>query len=173
MNPANHSSHLSDTREPTVCKLPRRLAAMAYDSLLLLAIWMLAAALIVIPFGNPSGVGKPLFQLYLLTVTWAYFAICWRGGQTLGMKAWRLRISAPETPIGWGRSLIRFLVALISLTAFGVGFLWSLFHPQRATWHDLASGSRLLVEPRPVRKKSASQPAQQKAGQADDQQSGQ
>lgn len=130
------------------CGLVRRLAAMLYDGLLTLAILMLAAAIIVVPLDHAVSVGNPFFQLYLLLAAWLYFAICWRGGRTLGMKAWRIRIAGPEQPMRWTRTLIRFLVALASLLVFGIGFLWSLFHPARATWHDLASGTRLYVEPR-------------------------
>jgi uncharacterized RDD family membrane protein YckC len=121
---------------------------MLYDSLLLVAVWMLAAALVVIPTGDQVNPGHLAFQLYLLVVAWAYFAICWRGGQTLGMKAWRLRLVAPEGKITWSATAIRFLMTLISLLSFGLGFWWSLFHPRRTTWHDLASGTALVVEKR-------------------------
>jgi uncharacterized RDD family membrane protein YckC len=121
---------------------------MLYDGFLLVAIWMLAAAIVVIPAGAEIDPGHLVFRIYLLVVTWAYFAICWRGGQTLGMKAWRIRLIAAEQPTGWITTLVRFTVALASLTCFGLGFIWSIFHPSRATWHDLASGSVLIVEPR-------------------------
>jgi uncharacterized RDD family membrane protein YckC len=149
MTPNTSSSTSSET---PACGLLRRLAAMIYDGLLLVAIWMVATALIVIPLDAEVGTGNPLFQLYLLIISWAYFAICWRGGKTLGMKAWRIRIEGSETPISWYRSLIRFAVAIPALLIFGLGFFWSLFHPNRATWHDLASGTRLLVEPKAQRK---------------------
>lgn len=130
------------------CRLPRRLAAMFYDGLLLVAIWMLATAIVVIPADGEIDPGHLVFRIYLLVVTWTYFAICWRGGQTLGMKAWRIRLIAAEQPIGWITTLVRFTVATASLLCFGLGFIWSIFHPHRATWHDLASGTVLIVEPR-------------------------
>lgn len=146
------STKVSTQRETRTCGLPRRLAAMVYDGLLLVAIWMVAAALVVIPLETEVNTGNPLFQLYLLVVAWVYFAVCWRGGKTLGMKAWRIRIEGPESPISWARSLVRFAVALASLLVFGLGFFWSLFHPRRATWHDLASGTRLMIETKPEKK---------------------
>jgi uncharacterized RDD family membrane protein YckC len=135
------------------CTLPRRLAAVVYDGLLLVGLWMLAAAAVVIPLNASVDPANGWFQLYLLLVAWLYFAFSWRGGHTLGMKAWHIRLVAPEQPVGWLTTLMRFSVAIASWLVFGLGFLWSLGHPRRATWHDLASGTALVVDksPRPSR----------------------
>ncbi len=122
---------------------------MIYDGLLLVALWMIATALVIIPTGQEIEPGAAIFQLYLLAVAWIYLALCWRlGGQTLGMKAWRIRIVGNECPISWGATLIRFVVALASLLCFGLGLLWALLHPRSATWHDLASNTFLMVQPK-------------------------
>ncbi len=131
------------------CGLLRRLAAMIYDGLLLVALWMIAAALVILPTGQEVEPGATIFQLYLLVVAWIYLALCWRlGGQTLGMKAWRIRLVGNRRPISWGTTVVRFVVALASLLCFGLGFVWVLFHPRSATWHDLASNTFLVVEPK-------------------------
>jgi len=36
---------------------------------------------------------------------------------------------------------------------FGAGFWWALVDRQRLTWHDRASGTRLLRAPRPVKRR--------------------
>jgi len=131
------------------CGLIRRLASMAYDGLLLVALWMIAAALVIIPTGREIEPGSAIFQLYLLAVAWVYLAVCWRlGGQTLGMKAWRIHLVGNRRPISWGTTLVRFVVALASLLCFGLGIFWAIFHPRSATWHDLASNTFLMVEPK-------------------------
>lgn len=119
---------------------------MVYDGLLLIGLWMIAAAAVVIPLGSEVSASNPLFQLYLMAIAWLYFAISWRGGQTLGMKAWRIRIRGQQQPLTWLATLVRFVVALASIGCLGLGFAWSLLHPQRKTWHDLASGTWLVVE---------------------------
>lgn len=142
----NSSTHRLTQR----CRLPRRIAAMVYDGLLLVALWMVAAALVVVPTGREIEPGSTLFQAYLLIVAWGYLAICWRrGGQTLGMKAWRIRLKTDKEkePVTWIATAVRFVVSIASLLCFGLGFIWSLFHPHRATWHDLASGTWLQFEP--------------------------
>lgn len=130
------------------CALPRRLAAIIYDGLLILALWMAATAAVVILRQVEIQPANIFFQGYLLIVAWLYLAICWRAGQTLGMKAWRIHLVAEARPISWHKTAVRFLVAILSWAGLGIGFLWSLFHPQKASWHDLASGSRLRVLPK-------------------------
>jgi uncharacterized RDD family membrane protein YckC len=130
---------------PQYCGLPRRLAAMTYDGLLLIGLWMLAAIAAMVISGDEIAPGNAWFQLWLLAVAWLYLAISWRGGASLGMKAWRIQLHSSRPPISWLGTLIRFVVAFAGLLCFGLGFLWSLFHPRRATWHDLASGSWLTV----------------------------
>lgn len=127
------------------CAIPRRLAAMLYDGLLILALWMAATAVIVLIRQAEIQPANPAFQVYLLAVAWLYLAISWRAGQSVGMRAWRMRLISDRHPISWAQTLIRFVVAILSWAAFGLGFLWSLFHPQKASWHDLASHSRLVV----------------------------
>lgn len=123
---------------------------MVYDSLLVAAVLMLAAAALIIPYGSEISPGTFWFQIYLVLTCWAYFAVCWRmGGQTVGMRAWRIRlVTADGRKIGWARSALRFFCATVSAAAAGLGFLWSLFEPKRRTWHDLVSSTQLVVEPK-------------------------
>lgn len=157
--PSDTAQQASTTAHtPPPCGIWRRLAAILYDGLLLVAIWMIAALIVVIIVND--AVFNIVFQLYLLIVSWAYFAVCWRGGQTLGMKAWRIRIEGPESPISWPRTVTRFAVAAASWAPAGLGYWWSLFNREKACWHDLASNTRLVVEPpRQTSKRPASKGA--------------
>lgn len=144
---ADQDMPVSDQRPP--CRLHRRLASMLYDALLVVALLMIAAAAIVIPTGAEIASGSVAFQVYLLAVWWLYFAICWRlGGQTVGMRAWRIHLISESDRTGWLQTLIRFFVAGLSIAAAGVGLLWSLIDDRKRTWHDIASGTRLVVAPR-------------------------
>ena len=129
----------------------RRLAALFYDLLVLIAIWMVAAALILLAFrGEVDVADQPLLyhlvlQGVLLGLSAAYFVISWsRGGQTIGMRAWRVRIvdnqgRSPKPT----RSLLRFALALISLIA-GFGFIWCLFDTDRRAWHDVMAKTWMI-----------------------------
>jgi uncharacterized RDD family membrane protein YckC len=124
-----------------------RLAALAYDLFPLTALWMATAGLFLLATrGGVDAAHPPMayrfaLQFALLAVTAAYFVVSWRrGGQTIGMRAWRIRIVAAEGgALPWPRALLRFMVALVSLGALGLGFLWCLVDRERRAWHDIAT----------------------------------
>jgi uncharacterized RDD family membrane protein YckC len=133
----------------------RRLAAIVYDALLLVAIQMIAAAPVVIVLGGPvtGGLRQLAFRCYLLAIVFGFFGWFWtHGGQTLGMRAWRLKlVSADGSSVGWAQSAWRFAAAFLSFGCLGLGFLWAAFDPKRLTWHDRLSRSRLILLAKPAR----------------------
>ncbi|SDM28711.1 Uncharacterized membrane protein YckC, RDD family [Franzmannia pantelleriensis] len=130
--------------------LGRRLGAMLYDSFLVMAIWV-CMALIAVALNQGEANESPLFQSLLFTATFAFFAFCWmRAGMTLGMQAWRLRVQTLDgASITLVQSLVRFLVAGLSLALLGLGYWWVLFDGQRRSWPDIASGTQVVVLPKP------------------------
>ena len=56
-----------------------------------------------------------------------------------------LRVDGAKLP--WPRALLRFGVALVSLGACGLGFLWCFVDRERRAWHDIAVRSRVLRMP--------------------------
>ena len=130
--------------------LALRLLAGLYDALPVLALWFVAVLLALALTGGTLDVHrlphKLLVQALLLAFTAAYFVVSWRrGGQTIGMRAWRLRVvRADGTPLDTRQAIVRFLVSVISLAAVGLGFWWALFDAQNRTWHDLAAGTVMV-----------------------------
>ena len=131
----------------TPATLDRRLFALFYDLLPLLGLWFVAGVLTLAFTGGSFDPHNPqhqaLARALILIVTAGYFVLSWtRGGQTVGMRAWGLRILANDGQrLAWPRALLRFAVGIVSLALVGAGFWWSLFAPQRRTWHDIASNS--------------------------------
>lgn len=125
----------------------RRLAAAAYDLLLVLALLMVATALLIIArAGAAIDPGSLWYQLLLVSSWWLYFGWCWtHGGQTIGMRAWRLVLIDTQSgrSIGWPQAGLRFLAAALSALPAGLGFAWSLGDPEHRTWHDRLSRSAL------------------------------
>jgi uncharacterized RDD family membrane protein YckC len=121
--------------------LLRRLAAMLYEALLLAAVAFFAAWLFFFASGGrdaTAGWARHLLQLFILVVFAAYFLWCWlRGGQTLAMKAWRIRL-VDVTP---KRAILRFLLAVLF---FPVTILWALVDKDRQFLHDRLAGTRLI-----------------------------
>ena len=144
-----------NTPDPaTPASLRLRLAAAVYDLLPLIGLWFVAAVLALAFTGGKldthTVTGKLIVQGFSLALSAAYFVASWtHGGQTIGMRAWRLRvIDANGASPRWPQVLLRFIVALVSLAAFGAGFWWVLVDPQRRAWHDIAARTRVLRMPK-------------------------
>ncbi|MDE2234723.1 MAG: RDD family protein [Gammaproteobacteria bacterium] len=153
-----------------------------YDLIMFLAICMVATLLLVAldsgkdlqAFYTHHPIVKLVYQAGLLLLGYAFFGGFWiHGGQTIGMRAWGLRVARMDGGrLDWRRALIRYLCMLIpwmllllgaELLAAGgyagdrayiassgvvlvlsaVGFLWPAFDPQRLAWHDRLSSTRL------------------------------
>ena len=139
----------------------RRLAAMVYDSVLMLAIWMVVAFIVLSLFGidNARTVDgetvalDPLYKNILLAAmilsAYAFFGWFWtHSGQTLGMQAWRVRVVNNDGgTITAGQSVSRFALALVSCLLFGLGFLMMLFNSKKETLHDRYSNTQLVLKP--------------------------
>ena len=128
----------------------RRTAAACYDLILLLVVWY-AATFLVLPFTHGEAVAphRWWYSAYLFAVGYLYFGWCWtRGGQTLGLRAWHLRVvDRSGSPVGWRQALARYLGAWVSTLSFGLGFLWLLADRERCAWHDRLAGTRVVYHP--------------------------
>ena len=132
---------------PQTAGLARRLAALAYESLILAALVFFATfAFHGAVTSTLEGWPRHLLQAYLFLVVGLYFVASWiRGGQTLPMKTWGLRItSAQGGAISVPRALARYLLAWISALALGTGFLWALFDRDGQFLHDRLAGTRIV-----------------------------
>ncbi|MCH9670641.1 MAG: RDD family protein [Gammaproteobacteria bacterium] len=130
--------------------LARRLASISYDLLLLIALWFAATLPVLVVRGGdalpPNHIG---FQIYILLITTLYFASFWHfGGQTAGMRAWRVRVVGNDsTRVSWAQALARAALGALSWICLGMGFWWSALGASKAAWHDTYSGTRLVIVP--------------------------
>lgn len=133
---------------------------MVYDLLPVLALWFLVGFVFTVGYTlaghglreniEPWSALQWLLWFCCWLVTGAYATISWRrGGQTLGMRPWRLRVVASGRPVlSWRDAWLRYATATLSLAAGGLGFWWAWFDRDRLTWHDRAAGSRVMHEPK-------------------------
>ncbi|MBT42947.1 MAG: hypothetical protein CMF12_10515 [Idiomarina sp.] len=137
----------------------RRLAAWIYDLLVAAAIIMLASAVALAFAGILSATGMitlteefdhaawlaqgPWYSIYLITVVAIFFGYFWKtSGQTVGMRAWRLKLQNRD---GSKLSLTQVVIRLLTCCA-GLGSLWVLVDfKNRRSWHDYAAGTELVV----------------------------
>lgn len=131
----------------------KRLGAFVYDLMLVAALLMVSTGVLMTINGGEALDTSPYFAVYqsaLFIIVYLFLSFFWmRNGQTLGMLAWRLRVQTSEGyRLNFTQSLIRYIVGIISLSAFGVGFLWMFINKQKMTWHDLASGTHVVELPK-------------------------
>jgi uncharacterized RDD family membrane protein YckC len=123
---------------------------MLYESLLAFAVAFFAGLAFLAIVGGPmSDAQRHVFQLYLFLVLGGYFVFCWRrGGRTLAMQTWHLRLMRADggARIGLAQAWLRYALAWISLLVFGAGFLWALFDRERQFLHDRLAGTRVVHE---------------------------
>lgn len=128
--------------------LPRRLAGMLYESLLLLGVLSVAFILPQLLLGmlRNTTLPGPLLWLHVFLVLLAYFGWLWRrNGQTLAMQTWKIKlVSAGGQPVSGRQILLRYVLAWPSLLIFGIGILWALIDPERQFLHDRLAGTRLI-----------------------------
>lgn len=126
--------------------LLRRLGAMFYDGLLLVALWFVATA-VWLPFTGGESVPYPgLLRVWILVVSFVFFGWFWtHGGQTLGLRAWKLKVvRADGKPLTWRDALNRFVLAIPSVGLAGLGLWWSLFDDKNRSLHDRWSGTDIV-----------------------------
>ena len=137
----------------------RRFGALMYDFLVAMAVYAVAhfigfIVVAVLSYLNPTFcpdqhdiqacvIQSDVYSGYLITVVCCFFVWFWtHGGQTLGMRAWRLKVQRMDG------SSITFLQALIRLGTgfFGLGNLWLLSkNSEGMSLSDRMSGSEIVV----------------------------
>ena len=130
----------------------RRLAAAAYDALLLAAIWMaLATADLFLRGAAGLPYNVHVFRAELLLAALLFFGGSWtHGGQTLGMRAWRLQLRRIDgQPVNWPTALARYAFAWLAWLPLGLGVLWCVIDSRKRAWHDTLSGTEVVLLPKP------------------------
>jgi uncharacterized RDD family membrane protein YckC len=152
------------------CPLWRRLVALVYDLLIVVAIVMVVGLLCQLATGGTliatgAHTMVPLwYQVLQGLVVGAYFVASWRrGGQTVGMRPWRIRVSRDDGgAISLQQAVIRVLVAAapmlllalepmfgmratlwLVLGAWALWFAVALFDPRRRALHDMAADTEV------------------------------
>lgn len=154
----------------TPCPLWTRLIALVYDLLAITALVMVVGLLCQLathgqlvgagPHGRIAWWYQPL-QGLLVAI---YFLASWRrGGQTLGMRPWHIRVRTRDgAPVRWRQALLRLLVAALPLAllaaaptlgipatlwlmllAWVAWFAVGLVDPRRRALHDMAAGTAI------------------------------
>jgi uncharacterized RDD family membrane protein YckC len=138
----------------------RRLAALVYDTCLVLPVVMFSTAIGMGIYLAVTGRAEASMELQMLpaaavrvialTTVVVFYCVFWlKKGQTLGMQAWRIRLrSSDGNSLTARQALLRCLGATVSLAVGGLGFWWCLFDRRGRYWHDYWSGTELELLPK-------------------------
>lgn len=125
----------------------RRIAALLYDWMLLIGVYFPVTGLLLLFRGGRAFEKHDHAYLGLLVITGIlFFSWFWtHGGQTLGMRAWRLELISTEglAPT-WRQAIIRCIAAVAGGGMAGLGYLMMLFDPESRCLHDIVSRTRVV-----------------------------
>ena len=127
--------------------LVRRLAALIYDWLLLSGLLFTATLLLILLRGGAAiAPSSWWFDVILVLISFMFFGWFWtHGGQTLGMRAWKIRVERQDgNALDWPDALRRYLAAWLLLLPPGLGFVWGWLNKDRLCWHDQLSATRVV-----------------------------
>lgn len=132
-----------------------RLFALFYDLLLVISICLIGSLLaLCFTHGYPIQPQNPYFQALLFFLIFSFFIGFWCfGGQTAGMRAWKLYLvmKSPGDPVNatsihpsFWRAVLRFFLVFLTQSCGGLGWLWIIIDPDRQTLYDRLSGTRVI-----------------------------
>ena len=138
----------------TLFLLLRRSASFLYDCLLLIAVFFIVTTALVL-LNDGEQIQHPLFYLLLWIVGGMFFVGFWRrGGQSLGMRAWHVRV-VPLNDAENGRDNAEHDNGQLSMKQtwtryatgtilFGLGFLWAIVDADGHAANDRLSGTKII-----------------------------
>jgi uncharacterized RDD family membrane protein YckC len=130
----------------------RRLAALLYDAVLLAALLMIfTAGALFFTHGaavvhDTAGTWVYLYRAGLILVVAGYYLLNWlKSGQTLGMRAWRLRaVSESGRPMKLKAGVLRLLYGGLAWAPAALGVLWLYLDTDHLAAHDRLSKTRVV-----------------------------
>ncbi|NND90981.1 MAG: RDD family protein [Granulosicoccus sp.] len=127
----------------TLSLMFRRGASFLYDCLLLTATFFLITA-IAVALNNGNAIQHPGYYLLLYCIGFVFFDWFWRhGGQTLGMRAWRIRVVGMNSEkMTFKQSLARYLSGSL---LFGITLLYMPFSARGLALHDQLSRTKIVL----------------------------
>lgn len=144
--------------------LLKRLLAIIYDLFLLIAVFFavgIPLSILTTFIFNAGNAITEEHRFYLLNqviilgslfiASVFFYGWFWtHGGQTLGMKTWRIMLISNKTQkISWKQAIQRYCAAILSWLVLGMGFLLSLLDDKKRCWHDMLSGTHLVQLEKP------------------------
>ncbi|TDR20787.1 RDD family protein [Marinicella litoralis] len=126
-------------------KLWKHVAALIYDIFPILGIFLVTSLIFVLLRTGKEVEPETLwFQLLLFFEVYLYFTYSWKkGGQTIGMKAWKIGI-LNHHKLTWQAVTLRFITGIFSTLLLGAGLWLRISNSKNLTWMDMACGQPVI-----------------------------
>ena len=94
-----------------------------------------------------SGVEYRVASFIGLPISIGYFTYLFGKGQSLGMKAMKIKLCGTDEtyPIGYRKGFLRAVGMIISGLVVCMGYLWLLIDKNKQGWHDKIAGTYVVV----------------------------
>ena len=135
----------------------RRLLALLYDNLIVLAIAFFVTFIYTLCFTWAAGENVQASE-HRLILQWTllplqiscfmgFYSYFWLKNQaTLGMQTWKICIlSTNGHCLTLKQCLIRCIGAILSFSFLGLGYFWQLYDSQKLSWHDRLSNTKIVL----------------------------
>ncbi len=123
----------------------KHLFSLIYDIFPITGLFLTTSLVVMLLRGGEEvAPGTVWFQALLIAEVYLYFTYSWKsGGQTLGMRAWKLAIVDHHT-LTWGTVSLRLLAGCASLLTLGFGLWIKLWNKSGLSWMDQVSQTETL-----------------------------
>jgi uncharacterized RDD family membrane protein YckC len=123
-----------------------RVIASIYDSVLLIGVW--AAVLYPAVLINGGRINPIIACALVLFSSWVFFATFWmKGGQTLGMTAWKVKLvsnDASHSKVTLNQTILRFVVNVGIVALFGIPLFLIYTDQKKLAVNDIFSKTKLI-----------------------------
>jgi uncharacterized RDD family membrane protein YckC len=114
-----------------------------YEVIIQVALWFLITLIILVSLGDSYSINSSLLGFILWLSSGTYFIYSWvNGGQTLAMRAWKLKLLPPKN-FKLTFFIYRYILASIGLFIFLSFYLFILFGGKKYI-HDMILKSQII-----------------------------
>ena len=122
----------------------RLYSCLFYEAIIQIALWFVVTFFVLAILKVDLFESMNSLRFILWTSSGVYFILSWfYGGQTLAMKAWKLKLIFPRKKRNFSYLVARYFLASIGLSFFAIGYLY-IFFEKKSYLHDKLLGTKII-----------------------------
>ena len=122
----------------------RLYACLFYEAIIQVALWFIVTLFVLAILKVDLTENSNSLRFILWASSGIYFILSWfYGGQTLAMRAWKLKLIFPRKKRNFSYLVARYFLASIGLSFFAIGYLY-IFFEKKSYLHDKLLGTKII-----------------------------